>query len=37
MRKTYVGLAKIVNATNQMAAGDLDKIIEIDCKGDTKN
>jgi len=36
MRKTYVGLAKIVNATNQMAAGDLDKIIEIDCKGDTK-
>ena len=36
MRKTYVGLAKIVNATNQMAAGDLDKVIEIDCKGDTK-
>ena len=36
MRKTYVGLAKIVNATNQMAAGDLEKIIEIDCKGDTK-
>ena len=36
MRKTYVGLAKIVNATNQTAAGDLDKIIEIDCKGDTK-
>ena len=36
MRKTYVGLAKIVNATNQMAAGDLDKNIEIDCKGDTK-
>ena len=34
--ETYVGLAKIVNATNQMAAGDLDKIIEIDCKGDTK-
>ena len=36
MRKTYVGLAKIVNATNQMAAGALDKVIEIDCKGDTK-
>ena len=36
MRKTYVGLAKIVNASNQMAAGDLDKVIEIDCKGDTK-
>ena len=36
MRKTYVGLAKIVDATNQMAAGDLDKTIDIDCKGDTK-
>ena len=29
-------LAKIVEATNQMAAGDLDKVIDIDCKGDTK-
>ena len=31
-----VSLAKIVEATNQMAAGDLDKVIDIDCKGDTK-
>ncbi|MDU6535242.1 MAG: histidine kinase dimerization/phospho-acceptor domain-containing protein, partial [Intestinibacter bartlettii] len=36
MRKTFVSLAKIVEATNQMAAGDLDKVIDIDCKGDTK-
>lgn len=36
MRKTFVGLAKIVEATTQMASGDLDKTIDIDCKGDTK-
>ncbi|WP_455543041.1 sensor histidine kinase [Intestinibacter sp.] len=36
MRKTFVGLAKILEATTQMADGDLEKTIDIDCKGDTK-
>ncbi len=36
MRKTFVGLAKILEATTQMAGGDLEKTIDIDCKGDTK-
>ena len=29
MRKTLVGFSKIVEVTNQMAAGDLDKTIDI--------
>lgn len=36
MRKTLVGFSKIVEVTNQMAAGDLDKTIDINCKGDIK-
>lgn len=36
MRKSLTGFLKIVEVTNKMAGGDLDKTISIDCKGDIK-
>ena len=36
MRKSLIGFLKIVEVTNKMAGGDLDKTISIDCKGDIK-
>lgn len=36
IRKTLDSLLTIIDVTNQMAAGDLEKTIDIDCKGDIK-
>ena len=36
MRKSLTAFLKIVEVTNKMAGGDLDKTISIDCKGDIK-